>query len=335
MDVTDRLVEKSIESFLLGLEIYNKPTIKYRIEGFAFFICNAWELMLKAYICKKEGEDAIYHKDNKRRTISLSESIRKVFTNNKDPLRKNLEKIVELRNTSTHFVTQEYEYVYIPLFQACLRNFEAKIFDFHDRSLNDILPLNFLTLHARIDPINEEDIRGKYSEGVVNHLLKIKQEIDIATEEDSNAKFTIPIEYNLLLTKKKQDADILIAIDKTAETTGMIIKDMREPSNIYPLSFKQLLEIIQRELEKANIPFSHTNKSGEIITKFNSNSLYILFTFFNIKKDDKYAYLHKLGARTQYTYSRQLVDLIIETIRKEPTITNIISRKSENEYQTL
>ena len=48
-NVSTRLVNKSVESFILGLEIYNKPTIKYRAEGFAFFISNAWELMLKAY----------------------------------------------------------------------------------------------------------------------------------------------------------------------------------------------------------------------------------------------------------------------------------------------
>ena len=34
----DRMIEKSIEAFILALEVYNKPTIKYRIEGFSFFI---------------------------------------------------------------------------------------------------------------------------------------------------------------------------------------------------------------------------------------------------------------------------------------------------------
>ena len=42
-EVKDRLVEKSIESFLMAIEVFNKPTIKYRVEGFAFFVCNAWE----------------------------------------------------------------------------------------------------------------------------------------------------------------------------------------------------------------------------------------------------------------------------------------------------
>lgn len=48
-----------------------KPTIKYRLEGFSFFIRNAWELMLKAYLIVKEGEDSIYFPDNQKRTISL------------------------------------------------------------------------------------------------------------------------------------------------------------------------------------------------------------------------------------------------------------------------
>lgn len=48
--LSDRLIEKSKEAFIVGIELYNKPTIKYRVEGFSFFICNAWELMLKSHI---------------------------------------------------------------------------------------------------------------------------------------------------------------------------------------------------------------------------------------------------------------------------------------------
>jgi len=57
-NTSKRLVEKSIEAFIMGLEIYNKPTIKYRIEGFSFFIVNAWELMLKAELLNRE--ESIY-----------------------------------------------------------------------------------------------------------------------------------------------------------------------------------------------------------------------------------------------------------------------------------
>lgn len=69
--LVSQLIEKSIEAFILGIEIYNKPTIKYRIEGFSFFICNAWELMLKGELINREIP--IYYKDSPERTITLSE----------------------------------------------------------------------------------------------------------------------------------------------------------------------------------------------------------------------------------------------------------------------
>lgn len=88
--IQEKLLEKSKEAFVMAIEIYNKPTIKYRVEGFSFFICNAWELMLKAHMINKFGEDSIYYKDNKDRTISLENCLQKVITNEKAPLRRNL-----------------------------------------------------------------------------------------------------------------------------------------------------------------------------------------------------------------------------------------------------
>lgn len=102
-----KINKKSKEAFMMAIEVYNKPTIHYRVEGFSFFICNAWELMLKAHIINKYGENKIYYMDSPNRTISLEKSISMIFINSKSPLRLNLEKIIELRNTSTHFITTD------------------------------------------------------------------------------------------------------------------------------------------------------------------------------------------------------------------------------------
>ncbi|RDF99917.1 DUF3644 domain-containing protein, partial [Lactiplantibacillus plantarum] len=130
-NLSKRLVSKSIEAFIMGIEIYNKPTIKYRVEGFSFFICNAWELMLKAHLINQNGEDSIYYSDSPNRTITLESTIKKIFTNANDPLRINLERIIELRNTSTHFITEDYERIYAPLFQSCVMNFINEMEEFH------------------------------------------------------------------------------------------------------------------------------------------------------------------------------------------------------------
>ncbi|HGK7781838.1 TPA: DUF3644 domain-containing protein, partial [Streptococcus pyogenes] len=119
-NLSERLVLKSVEAFIMGLEIYNKPTIKYRIEGFSFFICNAWELMLKAEMLNRGF--SIYYSDNPERTLSLEYVLKKIYSDENTRIRLNLEKIIELRNISTHFITEDYEIKYAPLFQACVLN---------------------------------------------------------------------------------------------------------------------------------------------------------------------------------------------------------------------
>lgn len=57
----ERLLEKSQEAFILAIELFNRPTIRYRVEGCAFFLCNAWELMLKAYLIKRDGYKSIFY----------------------------------------------------------------------------------------------------------------------------------------------------------------------------------------------------------------------------------------------------------------------------------
>ncbi|UQW80953.1 DUF3644 domain-containing protein [Staphylococcus edaphicus] len=103
-NLSDKLIKKCIESFVMGLEVYNKPTIQYRIEGFSFFICNAWELMLKAELLNR-GEN-IYYEDNPERTINLNNAIKLIYPDENTRIRLNLEKIVDLRNISTHFIKQ-------------------------------------------------------------------------------------------------------------------------------------------------------------------------------------------------------------------------------------
>lgn len=89
-----RLLDKSQELFVLAVELYNRPTIKHHAEGCAMFLCSAWELMLKAAILKSLGRAALYYKDSER-TLSLEDCLRKVFTNENDPLRKNMARVID------------------------------------------------------------------------------------------------------------------------------------------------------------------------------------------------------------------------------------------------
>ena len=303
--IRDKMIEKSKEAFVMAIEIYNKPTIKYRVEGFSFFICNAWELMLKAHMINKFGENSIYYKDNPKRTITLENCIQKIFTNEKSPLHRNLLKIIELRNTSTHFITEEYEMIYIPLFQACVLNFVEKMQEFHQVDMTEVVPQNFLTLAASMKSLDENIIRVKYPEEIAERILDTNSSLAPMINEN-NQSFAIKIEHYHYLTKDKNKATSFVHVDKTAEAGVKIIKELKDPSNTHKYTMKTALKEINRQLQKEGIDL-----------KINSYHFDLFNKVFRLKENERYCYIHKIYAQPSYSYSMQAIELIVGEIKKD------------------
>lgn len=306
MEIVQKLINKSKEAFLMAIEIYNKPSIKYRVEGFSFFICNAWELMLKAYMIKKFGESSIYYKDNKSRTISLENCVQQVFTNNKDPLRRNIEHIIDLRNTSTHFITEEYEMIYIPLFQACVFNFIEKIQEFHNVDMTEVIPQNFFTLVVNINAINEEEIRAKYPAEIAKKLISLNETL-IPTISENNNRFAIRVDHHYYVTKDKNKATTIVAVNKDASTNIKIIKELKDPNDTHKYTCKHCCTAIKKALEKS-----------EININFNSYVFNLFCKYYAIKENEKLCYVTKTFSQPQYSYSQQAIDFIVSEIKKDP-----------------
>lgn len=305
----DKLVEKSIEAFIVGLELYNKPTIKYRIEGFSFFIVNAWELMLKATLIKR-GE-SIYFPDKPDRTLSVENVLRKVYTDKNTRIRLNLEKIIELRNISTHYITEDYEVKYAPLFQACVLNFVNEMQRFHNVDITKYIAQNFLTISARYEPLSNEELKVKYSPEIAEKLIKQSNEIDVLSATYDSDKFAINIRQNLYITKKKSEADFVVGIDSHSDTRVSVVKDLKDPSDTHKYSYKNVITAVQEKLKKKNIKLGY--KPG-----FTQYVLNLIIDFYDIKQNPKYAYEHVIGNQRSYTYSQQFVDFIVVEIEKSP-----------------
>lgn len=317
-NLSERLVNKSIEAFIMGIEIYNKPTIKYRAEGFSFFICNAWELMLKAYLINTEGEQSIYFKDNTDRTIPLSDVIRKIFTNKHDPLRLNLEQITQLRNTSTHFITEDYEQIYVPLFQASVINYATKLKEFHNIDINDYISPNFLTLSLSVDNKSDGEIRAKYSKVMAERLIKERNKIKDEMQAEGPS-FSIPVQTKLIITKNPKDADLSVNVSSTSDNNITLVHDIKDPNNVYIYTQKGVLSLVNRQLKKLNIKLNKKHSNGENYSgKFTSNDFQLFVKFYNLKQDPSYCYHYEIGNR--FGYSSKVIDLISKEIIKNPSI---------------
>ena len=308
-EIKQKLVDKSIEAFIMGLEIYNKPTIKYRIEGFSFFICNAWELMLKAELLNRN--ENIYYSDKATRTLSLEPTIKKIYSDKNTRIRLNLEKIIELRNISTHFITEDYEAKYAPLFQACILNFVNEIKRFHNIDISKYIAQNFLTIATNYELLSNEQIRLKYPPEIAERFIQQSNQIDVLTKEYDSDKFAIPIKQNLYITKKKDEADFFVTMASKSSNKVAIIKELKDPANTHKYTFNNVITVVNSRLSKSNIKLGY--KKG-----FNSYVLNLFIEFYDIKNNIKYSYKHSLGNSTSYTYSERLVNFIIEEIKKNP-----------------
>lgn len=325
-----KLLDKSKEAFIVAIELYNKPTIKYRVEGFSFFICNAWELMLKAYLIKTKGELSIYYSDDKKRTISLSNCIEKIFTNKNDPLRMNLEQIIDLRNTSTHFITSEYEQIYVPFFQSCVLNYSNKMLEFFEIDITRNIPANFLTLSVKLSPINPEEIQARYPKPIAMRLLQTVKRINDSMPNEGNDKYAVLIKHDIYITKKADLATASISITKDADKAAFILKETKDMQKTCPYRRSKCIELINKRLKSNHINFINPTKlsSDEKYHVFNTSHFDLIVKFYQIKENPKYCYKYDRSTQTLFTYSEAAIELIVSEIKKDPE--HIIQNLKEN-----
>ena len=60
------LLQKSRDNMLLALELYNRPSLDNRMDGFVLCFCTAWEQLLKSMLIEKRGESFIFKDKQKK-----------------------------------------------------------------------------------------------------------------------------------------------------------------------------------------------------------------------------------------------------------------------------
>lgn len=302
--LTKQLLDKSQEAFILSLEIYNKPTIKYRVEGFCFFFCNAWELLLKSKILEdNKKESAIYYKkqrNQKRRSLSLRDCLKKIIPNESDPVRKNIKDIANIRDEATHLIIRELEAIYAGLFQSGVLNYVHNIDEWFGISITEKITPAMLTLVSDIRQIDPIFIKNRYGPEILKFVESEIERIDKNEEELKDVKYRIPIDYNLVLTKSAKNADITLSSGVGGKTFGLIE---------VPKDIEKTHPYLQKE---AIIKIKERIGSDILFNRYDFQS--ILYKE-NIKKKLKYHYM--IRKPEIHRYSDALIDLIVYKIEMD------------------
>jgi hypothetical protein len=128
-----KCLEKAIDSSLLAVETYNKPATSFKSGGYIVLMCIAWTALFHAVFFKRKIKPFYRKADGLRFLIvdgdykywELNTCLEKYYiTNTNDPIRKNLEFFIRLRNKIEHKSLPEIDSNIFGECQAMLFNFD-------------------------------------------------------------------------------------------------------------------------------------------------------------------------------------------------------------------
>jgi len=240
---------------MAGIEIYNKPTFKYRDECVVILLLNAWELLLKAML-SESGESVFYRKQRNEpyRTLSWRDAYfkaEKYFPSSIRPLsvRRNLELLGTYRDNTVHFYNaKDFGVLLCALAQTCIKNFcdvlEAKFNVRLEDHINwQLLPLGFKPPIDVVSYISGSSSK-KAPSAVRQYLAELARAADEvkSANEDSGRLLTV---FNVKLesVKKIGDADVTIAVKKAEGDEGpLAITRTQDPNITHPLRQMDVIE---------------------------------------------------------------------------------------------
>lgn len=300
--IMDRLIQKSKDAFIFAIEVINKPTLRHRSENFTFNICNAWELLLKAQLVKEYGENKVYYKNNKDRTINFATCVNFIFTDFNNPIKRNLGIIIKLRNKSTHFITPEYDDLYASVFQANVIYYVDHIKKVFNVDMNVELPSNFLTIAANPKAISDVRMLSNMDKATFNSFLKERKALQQLESEDG-----VTVSFEVRMKAVKKNPDLTFKIDPNAELSTQVIKQVMDPNNTHPYRQKDIISLINKEFGENTI---------------NRYSFRAIQQFEDLEGSEELFYYHQQS--NSKTYSEKALNIIRKNIKENPHYLEIV-----------
>lgn len=325
---SEKLIEKSLDAFVMALETINRISVRYRLESFLFLICNAWELMLKGKAVR-DAQDirVIYFEGN--RTHDLRLCLRKAFADG-DPVRLNVEKVADLRDEATHLVISEIPREIMGLFQSCVLNYHRLCRECFQIDFSKRLSMGMMTIVYDFAPSRNENavvLKEEIGKHEADFLTRYCADLHRAFEELGRPpEFMIDVSYKLVLTKNAKDADISLTSGPLGAAT-QIVEVPKDPGRTHPYRRKDALEEINRVLSERGykairLVAARIQKKYRFPKVVNEADIHRMCKNHNVKqRSDLYYQGTVSGSPAQY--SKSFVDWIIREIEKNPSVFRV------------
>ena len=348
---TKTILQSSIDSALLAVEVYNKPRIAFRSEAYIAMMIIAWTKLFHAYFNRTIGQKYFYKEDNNRykiidgdkRAWELKTCIKKYGKLTK-PVKKNLEFFIKLRNKieHRHIDKKDVDVLIFGECQSLLFNFENHLIEFFGQkyALNEALVYSLQLSHIRTSgQIKSSKVAlSRDLTDIVEYVQKFRTSLSDETygaQEYSIKLIQVPKISN---TNRSDLAIEYVKFDELNEDDkdaynqiAVLIKDKKvkvEGVNVGRLKPGQIIDIVNDKLSDGFL---------------NHPEHRYLYTVFSIRPhggaDDPFDtntdYCHYDETHGDYVFSESWADFIIhiyqsKTITKEKIKTKFDAKKRLN-----
>ena len=339
-------LEKALDSALSAVEMYNKPAVKFKSGGYIVLMCIAWTSLFHAIFIRKNIKPIYKEKDRNRykkvdgelQYWELKTCVSKYFgTETNNPIRKNLEFFIPLRNKLEHKFMPELDPNIFAECQSLLMNFDKIVEkEFGSKyclreSLSFALQL-FPSSRTLAMAVKGSPEHRKIADWIASYRSSISTEIlnsgdysfkaFLIQVANHNSKEALPIQfyaYDKLSDEEKRNVNRIAALVKEKVVLQNVTNaDLLNPS--------QVVELVQKALGN---PKKQVGK--KVVDKFNADTHTRCWKKYGIRPKKGDANPEKTNGKyciydsrnENYGYTKDWVDFLVEKM------------KDDNEYNSL
>lgn len=345
---TKNILESSIDSALLAVEVYNKPRTPFKVENYISLMIMAWTRLFHSYFHNTIGDRFYYKKgkrykivDGERKAWELRECIKR-YNRLSEPEKRNLEFFIGLRNKIEHRHIEK-EIIGPQIFgecQALLYNYEntlIKLFG-EEYAINENLAfsLQFSKFQTQEQRKAQKNLLSSEAQDIIDYIDKYRTALaeDVFQSQEYSVKLIqIPkvsntnrgdlavefIDWDDLTPDERENVQKLTAIikDKTIKIEGVNVGKLK-PKNV-----------------KARVV-------EEGIGDFSIYCHVVLWKIFNIRPkensenpfDTETKYCHYDEVHKDYVFNENWVAFIVKLF-KEHGFTYDMLKEANSKNQTL
>jgi hypothetical protein len=267
-----------------------------------------------------EGKKIFYKKKYKqpRRSLSLDDCLKRIFTSRNDPIKLNIKTIHELRNNAIHLVIPFIPIDIMGLFQAGVLNYPQALQDWFGVNLSNRIPLGMMALIYDFDPTQHSldyiKMKRRLPAETIRWLTEFQQGIRSRADSlgKSGNQFYIPITLQLAMTKKPDKADIVLSAGAKGKE-ALIVEVPKDIDKTHPYRANDVENLVNERLDE-KIPF-------------NRHDIICMKKVYNLEHKPEFCYKSKFWAPR---YSELYVEWIVkQATRNQDFFKNIRAKYRE------